>query len=1217
MKHDTEPNYLPPADSSQPTIDSASAHDEPLDDVRARLKQIAEMEAFLQITQDRAAADKSDPSSATQVGGRITAKTDAVGQIVEGYEILSELGRGGMGVVYKARQTSLKRLVALKMLLGGRHADASQRARFHAEAEVVAKLQHPNIVQIFEIGEHEGNPFFSMEYVDGVNLAQHLSNDLLEVGKAARLVLEIAEAVHFAHQHGIIHRDLKPSNVLLQKPLSADQAETLHSRPSATTAISDLIPKISDFGLAKHLEADSKLTQSGAVIGTPSYMAPEQADGNLQAIGPRTDVYALGAILYETLTGRPPFRGASIVDTLDQVRRLDPVPPSRLQSKVPRDLEVICLKCLRKEAANRYGSAAELADDLRRFLNGEPIQARPVGVPERAWRWCRRYPAVASLLATVVLCVLGGVAGVLLFAFRASEKAREANEARIATEQASHKVRESAEQLRQGLIRENISAGNHSLKLGDRSSALWWFARAWEMDNPNPATEDTHRTRLGLMESGPQLVGACFHNRPVLDAVFDPAAKTLLTRTDESTAYQWDPFSGKLLRSLAHDGKVLTAVFDPTGDQIATGSADGNLRLWNAHTGQLVRTLPQDGAVQSIAYRTSADMLALATAKGAVRFLDPRTGQTAADPLTLRTEVYHVAFSPNGRQVLTADAGQYARVWDVASGKAVTPPMRHRDHRLQNEYAISYRCWPIFTPDGKAVVTVYPKRVATIWDLDTGKARTPNMTGGFDLHQVLISEDGARLLALAGNAGLIYQPESGRRIRSLPHPRESQHACFSPQGDLLATCSTAGLIHLWDPGNGRQLDQPLRCADGVQSLAFSFDGNLLAAASYDGVARVWRVQGATRERDYAFDCGRADRIEFAADDERLAMSPDGRYEVRKRDGTGAALRVRDGNRPDANLDHPAPVTFARFSPDGKRLLTQDRDSVVRWWDATNGKPAAKEVKLGAALYRAEISEDGSRFLSVERGPANLPAARTITVWDVESGRVLVGPVSTWNSGPQRFEVPELHNKISQAALSPDGTRLILASDASGVLGVRDVDSQGELARRDGFRGMLYGIEFSSDGKQFLTHASDTVARLWQTDSLEPAGPRLIHPGFCRRAALEPGGLRVVTVDSNDVIRLWDGSTGDLLGRIDLPLDDNSVWFTTDRRHLVVNTGKMQVIDIPVYRGALADLPALLELFTGLQRFPDDSVGPVDPMTFQRERERYKRAWRNWREVRSE
>jgi hypothetical protein len=308
---------------------------------------------------------------------------------VPGYEILGKLGEGGMGIVYKARQLAADRVVAMKMILGGGHVSADLLTRFRTEAKAIARLQHPNIVQVYDVGECDGLPYFSLEFCPGGTLAKKLSGTPLPPREAAGLVETLARAMHAAHQAQIIHRDLKPANVLLA---------------------ADGTPKITDFGLAKKID-EAGQTASGAIMGTPSYMAPEQAGGK-SAIGPAADVYALGAILYECLVGRPPFKGPTAVDTILQVISDEPVPPTQLQSKVPRDLETICLKCLQKEPARRYASAAELADDLRRYQAGEPIAARPVGIGERAVKWVRRRPAMAaSLSAAAVLAVvsLGGI----------------------------------------------------------------------------------------------------------------------------------------------------------------------------------------------------------------------------------------------------------------------------------------------------------------------------------------------------------------------------------------------------------------------------------------------------------------------------------------------------------------------------------------------------------------------------------------------------------------------------------------------------------------------------------------------------------------------------------------------------------------------------------------------------------------------------------------
>jgi serine/threonine protein kinase len=328
---------------------------------------------------------------------------------VEGYEVLERLGHGGMGVVYKARDRKLDRIVALKMVLEERETRPTDLVRFLAEIELVAKLQHPNIVQVYGSGQHQGRMFFAMEYVAGGSLADRTNGrHWPDPREAAALIETIAHAVHHAHTLGIVHRDLKPANVLLSAV--SGQSSVANAAAPLTTDNGPLTPKITDFGLAKLVQVDAELTQTGELLGTPSYMAPEIASGRFRETSYATDVYGLGAILYQLLTGRPPHKGLTILETLEQVKGQDPSSPRSLRVGLSRDLETICLKCLQKEPAQRYPTAAALADDLRRYLNDEPITARPVSSAERAWRWCRRNPVVASLSAALFLMLLTGLA---------------------------------------------------------------------------------------------------------------------------------------------------------------------------------------------------------------------------------------------------------------------------------------------------------------------------------------------------------------------------------------------------------------------------------------------------------------------------------------------------------------------------------------------------------------------------------------------------------------------------------------------------------------------------------------------------------------------------------------------------------------------------------------------------------------------------------------
>jgi len=493
---------------------------------------------------------------------------------VPGYELLSELGRGGMGVVYRARQVKADRVVALKMILAGGHAGAAELARFRTEAEAIARLQHPNIVQVYEVGEHEGGPFFSLEFCGGGSLKEKLSGTPLPAREAAQLIETLARAMQVAHDHQIIHRDLKPANVLLTEGGT---------------------PKVTDFGLAKKLD-EAGQTHAGAILGTPSYMAPEQAGGQTSDIGPLADVYALGAILYECLTGRPPFRAATALDTLRQVLEDEPVPPTQLQSKTPRDLETICLRCLQKELRKRYGSAQELADDLRRFLNHEPIRARPVGRAERARKWVKRNPALAAMTATVALILLTATAvstGFGLDARRQRNDLAAANETLTRTAGDLKRSRDDLQRtaddlqsarddlettLARSLLRPLTSQGIAQPKSQPEWEALWELAanrrgrlgyRFVEEASRTPATSRQLRDRAPV--ALPAAVGLDERRRAEVEALLlsrmdDPALGDEQKTDLALAASRWD---GLTSSGAARTARQLTRAMRDTKDPLA------------------------------------------------------------------------------------------------------------------------------------------------------------------------------------------------------------------------------------------------------------------------------------------------------------------------------------------------------------------------------------------------------------------------------------------------------------------------------------------------------------------------------------------------------------------------------------------------------------------------------------------------------------------------
>ncbi len=924
------------------------------------------------------------------------------GSVFGPYRLGPELGRGGMGVVYEAVHLALQRRVALKVLLLHTAQGTPQLERFLREARTAAGLHHTNIIPVFDVGQVAGTPFYAMQLIQGRSLDRLAVENQptapftpetpqvvpappiapgLPAQEVARIGIQAAEALAYAHQRGVIHRDIKPSNLLLD-----DQG----------------VLWITDFGLARNLD-DVALTRSGQVLGTPRYMSPEQAQATVQPVDHRTDIYSLGATLYELLTRRPAFDGKTAQEVVLQIIDRAPVPPRRLVPSIPRDLETIVLKTLAKRPEDRYATAQDLADDLRRFTNGEPIHARRIWLPGRMVRWCRRNPVLAGVTAAA-LAVIVTLTSLYTWSLM-QENAR--------TRSALQTAQEREEESRQRLVRHYVSNGVRRMDEGDLLGSLPWFAEALRLDEDNPEHARMHRCRLtAVLQHCPRLQQMWFHDGPVLQVAFSGDGRRVLTGSSDGTARVWDAVTGEVVSPvLRHNDAVRRASLTPDGRRVLVVAGPERdfdsctVYLWDADTGRALLA--------------------------PVKLASPQPGRGYGVRPAAAT------LSADGKRVLLAGCfaakEEEPKCWqvrclDAATGRDVGPRFAREQPFTSVLASPDGRCLALGPHDGPASPTL-------LLDADTGNARAlPQgaVAAGF-------SADGRRLLVAGNEDGSLKwlrtrDPKtlgpSGPAIPVKEQLREESRVVLSPDGRFVFLPRN---WQVWDLGTAPparlRLEMPADDPGQLIHAAFSPDGKQLSfltwnlRAPYDALSsetRLWTwsvvEQGRARSADEWGQERRPVPLPVAG------VSPDGLHLLtvpgleklleKERWLTGPSLLVRGvrveqqtaaqlwnpktGKPASPPLRHAGPVSCLAFAPDGTRLLTGSTDGIVRLWDLAAGQPSipseedAEERVAGWKLLAGRRLRAG-RGLRQRRRPEGVqprwPSARPVPLesWGIRHG----------------------------------------------------------------------------------------------------------------------------------------------------------------------------------------------------------------------------------------
>jgi len=1038
------------------------------------------------------------------------------------YQLLEEIARGGMGVVYKAKQVSLNRVVALKMILAGHLAGEQDVKRFQAEAEAAANLDHPNIVPVFEVGQHNGQHYFSMGYVEGESLAGRIAAGPLDPKEAVAIVKVVSEGIAYAHAQGVIHRDLKPANILLSNDSSSEQQVPSSATRAFSASHPTYTPKVADFGLAKRLGEDQGMTATGQILGTPAYMPPEQAGGKIDEISERADVYSLGAILYCLLTGRPPFQASNQIETLQQVLSVSPVSPTQINPAIPRDLATICLKCLEKQANKRYRSAEELAQELGRYQRGEPITARAVGPAERGWRWCKRNPVIASLTAGIALVLLLGTIVSASFAFVAHQTI---GELQTTLERANR------EEFQNRVASVRLYAVQIAAAQNEWQAGNWDRARE-RLENCQPSLRGWEYYHLVTK----------FNQQTGINCVaFSPDRRLVASGSADSTIKLWRINNrDEALTLSGHSGSVNCVSFSPDSRRIVTGSDDRSLKIWDTGTGQEILTLTgHTDSVQSVAFSPDGLRIVSGSADDTARLWDAKTGQAIFTCKGHATAVSRVIFSSDGRQILSGTNGHVVKVWSVETGREVhtregpaegpSAGLMSAAFSADGKYVAGRNrhmllvVWDVetgekffaprgytrgiiaFSPDGKKLVTSDSRdNSLQVWDIRTGQEVLSLSGHQRPISCVAFSSDGKRIVSGAeDNTVKVWDAETALETRALKHDRQVKAIgglAFSPDGRKIATGSDKNTLTILDAETSEELLTLNGHTAAVTSMAFSPDGRRIVSGAWDKTARVWNAETG-QETLTLRRASTIDFVDFSRDGRRIVTAVFKKHNVEFTIwDAGSGVKTRDL----ILQGHKKSVECLAISPDGRQIVSGSADDTLKVWNAETGQEIRTLKGHNHIVFCLAFSRDGQRI-------ASSSADGAVKVWDTNSGREIV-------------TIKADMKLVDSIAVGPFGRRVV-SGDTNGAVKVWDVDTgqqTGALENRS--LHPVRGVAFSACGKHIARLSLDKTLKIWHSEM--GAGARTFngHIGPVNSVAFSPDGRRIVSGSADTTLKLWDART---------------------------------------------------------------------------------------------